>query len=116
MLKLLSQSASLSLVYLFISACAAVQIDFTSNPTPQTEQILKANATFTDFRNLYFFGTVPKADINVAKVCLDQEPLRLKTFSSLEDILFTTFSIGIYSPRTIKVWCADKSKPDTESN
>lgn len=116
MLKYFIQFAFILCGYMTLSSCAAVQVDFTKNVTPEIEQSLRAKATFTDYRNLYFFGTVPKADINVAKVCLDEDPLRVRTFSSLEDILFTTFSLGIYSPRTVEVWCGEKSVAETESN
>lgn len=90
---------------LTLISCSSVTIDLRGHDRPL------GPPSFVDFRNYYFFGLFNRAHVSVGKACLDQVPVRLKSYASTEDILFSLFSLGLYTPRTVKVWCEDPLPP-----
>lgn len=82
-------------------------IDFQDPNTEENKVLLSRPPSLSDYRSFYLFGLLPSRQISVGKACLDQVPLRVKSYISFEDALFTALSSGLYSPRSLEVWCKD---------
>jgi len=60
-----------------------------------------------DYYDYYLFGFVGDPTLNLQKMCVDQRPYGFVRVQSTEDVLLELMTIGIYSPRTVRVWCGD---------
>ena len=99
-------SRGLLLVFLFFSfGCSTVIVDI---QTPS--KALSSEPTFRDYRSYIFWGFLQTKHVSVGKACLGQTPLRLKSYASTEDILLSAVTLGIYTSRTVDVWCEEPSR------
>ncbi len=62
---------------------------------------------YIDYADYYFLGLMGKPVLNLQKICMDQKPYGFQRAKSPEDGIITLFTLGIYSPTTVKVWCGD---------
>jgi hypothetical protein len=62
---------------------------------------------YVDYVDYYFAGLAGNPELNLQKICMDQKPLGVQRMNSVEDGVITLFTLGIYSPATVKVWCGD---------
>jgi len=53
-----------------------------------------------------FWGLAGEHEIDVDRVCRGSRPARLQTQSTFTDGLAAAFTLGLYKPRTARVWCA----------
>ena len=63
--------------------------------------------TYEDYENYYLLGLVGNPAIALQTVCMDQKPYGVQRLKGVEDGLITAFTLGIYSPATVRVWCGD---------
>ena len=84
-------------------SCSSVTIDL-KNPT----DTLPKKPSFSDYRSFYFWGMLQTKHLSLAKACDSGEPIRIRSYASLEDVLVTTFTLGLYTSRTLDVWCQVK--------
>ncbi len=102
---------ALGCVLLLITACSSVTIDLKK---PIQEPLGKPS--FSDYRAFYFWGMLQTKHFSLNQACPNQIPLRIRSYASLEDVLVTTFTLGIYTSRTLDVWCTDSEPaPVSES-
>ena len=68
---------------------------------------IKPKPDFEDYVPGYFWSfKKSESQVDVAKVCsVGATPLKVRQGQSFEDILLITFTLGIYWPKTIQVWC-----------
>jgi hypothetical protein len=66
-----------------------------------------AKYSFEDYFDYYLFGFVGNPTLNLQKICVDQKPYGFVRVQSAEDVVFELMTLGIYSPRTVRVWCGD---------
>ena len=64
-------------------------------------------ATYEDYVDYYFLGFVGEPTLNLQKICMDQKPQGLQRIKSVEDGVINFFTMGIYTPATVRVWCGD---------
>lgn len=58
-------------------------------------------------RPIFFWGFVPaEGDLDVSAVCLGKKINQVSTTLTTGNFLATLFTVGIYSPRTVRVWCS----------
>ncbi|MDQ3231582.1 MAG: Bor family protein [Pseudobdellovibrionaceae bacterium] len=63
---------------------------------------------YSQRESFFMWGLAPDARIvNVKNVCGDKDPVQLQTQQTFVDGLLGGITLGIYSPRTAKVWCED---------
>lgn len=89
---------------LALSACAAV--------TVQPESIAKQSADTADYserKNYFFWGLAGEHRIDVTDIC-PQGPVQMQSIQTGVDGLLGVITLGIYAPRTARVWC-DSSEP-----
>jgi len=83
-----------------LSACSTVTI------TPQGRGAFNAPPTFEQRQNFYWWGLSPSArSVDVADICNGLTPVQLQTEDTFVDSLFAVLTLGIYRPRTARVWC-----------
>ena len=68
------------------------------------------NPTYEERKNYFLAGLIGDHRINVREVCGDREAVQLQSQDKLGDVLLRIFTIGIYSPRTARVWCQRGAK------
>ena len=67
----------------------------------------KEKPAYEDYVDYYVFGFVGNPALDLQKICVDQKPYGLQRVKTWEDGLITVFTVGIYSPATVRVWCGD---------
>lgn len=61
--------------------------------------------TYEDYFDYYFLGLKGDNMVSLNQVCLTEKPLAVEYLYSVEDIVISAFALGIYTPRTLRVWC-----------
>ena len=65
------------------------------------------DATFESSKPFFFFGLIgPTYDVYVDQICLGKGIDQVSTVYTGHDLLASIFSLGIYVPRTVRVWCS----------
>ena len=82
-----------------LAACSSVTIRDKGNAKLSTEP------TWSQSESFYFWGLAGTANVDVKQVCGTQKPTQLQTQATITDSLLTFITLGIYAPRTAKVWC-----------
>lgn len=102
------KSLIMSVVILGLSACSAVTI--------QPHPIAKINSkpNYQDSRPFYLWGLVGEQRVNVKKICTGNEVVQMQSQQTFGDGALSLITLGIYSPHTIKVWCAEQQRGETK--
>lgn len=53
----------------------------------------------------YFWGLSGAHRLDVNAICGDKKPVQMQTQATVENMLLTLVTLGIYAPHTAKVWC-----------
>lgn len=88
---------------LFLGGCSTVTV------TPSGKAKTSISPTYEESKSFYLFGLIGEQEVDVTKYCQGQEPQQMQTQSTFLDSFLGIITIGIYSPRTLKVWCGKKS-------
>ena len=97
MRKILSTTL-LSLI-ITLSGCAAVTV------TESGESNFKYHPDYSESKNFYLWGFVGEHRIDVTTICTKTPVTQMHTKVSSWDVFYTVITLGIYLPRTAKVWC-----------
>lgn len=89
----------LSLVVLLMSSCSTVTISNRENYKTSTEPNFERSYPF------FMWGLAGEKEVNVADICQGKSPKQMQTQMTFIDGLLTGITLGIYAPRTVKVWC-----------
>jgi hypothetical protein len=93
--------APLLLSLLLTSAgCANVTI------SPQGQPHIATAPTFEERRDFFLWGLIGEHTVDVSAVCRGTAPLQLQTQMTTTDALLTIITLGIYAPRTARIWCS----------
>jgi len=86
-------------VCLLLSACESVTIR--TDNLRETSDIPSYQKSF----NYWWWGLKGEHDINVREICTGNSVTQLQSIASFSDAAFTMFTLGIYSPRSARIWC-----------
>jgi len=87
------------LVFLAFSyGCSTVTI------IPDGNAQLYGDPTYED-RKLYIFGA-GEHHIFVNEICIGRKVLQMQAVFTFTDRLFAIITLGIYTPRSVLIWCA----------
>lgn len=93
---------TLALALALIAASGCSTIEFVRNPGMRTN----AEPVYSSSKEFFFWGLAgPKHDIYVDRICLGKEVDQVATTYTPSDFLLNLITVGIYSPRTVQVWC-----------
>ena len=84
---------------MLLASCATVTI----HPTPH--QKLTAAPSHTQSLDFFFWGLVGEHHVDVKQICNDAKVIQMQSQRKFADNLLSFVTLGIYSPRTINVWC-----------
>jgi hypothetical protein len=63
--------------------------------------------SYVDYTDYYLGGIIGGGDFNLQKICVDQKPYGFQRYISPEDVVIRTFTLQIYTPATLRVWCGN---------
>lgn len=89
----------ISMSVLFFMGCSTVTI------SPQGKAKLATNPTYESSKSFFLGGLVGEEDFDITKPCNSKMPIQVQTQTTFVDSLLTLVTIGIYAPRTVRVWC-----------
>jgi len=70
---------------------------------------LTSKPTYEESLNYYFWGASHPHHIEIQKVCNGQPAIQIQSRFDPMDVLLGVITIGIYTPRTAKIWCGEKT-------
>lgn len=86
---------------LLLSACSSIQRYHELTPKP---------VNYTDYEPSYFWTFVARQTIKDEEACSPLQTAQTRRYHSTEDILIWGFTLGIYSPRSVQIWCIEETK------
>ena len=91
------------LILTFLTACQTVTI----RPGGGSSEP-KSKANYEQVHDFFLWGLIGEKYINVSSICPKRQIKQIQTQSSFWNRVVYTVTLGIYSPRTAKVWCGGK--------
>lgn len=98
-----------------VAACTALALSACAAVTVQPEQITKQSADTADYserKNYFFWGLAGEHRIDVTEIC-PAGPVQMQSIQTGVDGLLGVITLGIYAPRTARVWC---EQADTQAS
>ncbi len=93
--------------FMLIFACFAG----CSSVTVRTDALEKTR-TPPDYQQRYdywWWGLEGTHSVNVREVCRGSEVAQMQSVATIPDVLWAVATLGIYIPRTARVWCGGKT-------
>ena len=91
----------LCLFCLFAAGCVSAKVSLNSKFN------VDEPPAYTDYVDYYFWGLAGDPALNLQKICYDQKAYGVQRVNTWEDGIITFFTLGIYAPATVRVWCGD---------
>ncbi len=93
--------AAAVLAFALLSSCSSTTV--IRQPSARTY----AEPTYEDSKEFFLFGLLgPRHSYNTDELCLGKDADQIQTVYADTDVLTGIFTLGIYVPRTMRVWCA----------
>ena len=89
-------------VALVLQGCAVVTISKDGGGK------ISSAATYEDSKSYFMWGLVGDHTIDVKEVCQGSDAQQMQSVNTVQNVLFGLVTLGIYSPRTSRVWCQEK--------
>ena len=87
-----------------LSGCAAVTI------TQSGESDFQYRPQYEESKYFFFWGLIGEHHINVKEICQEKPVKQMQTKYSGWDVLWGSLTLGLYLPRTAKVWCRQETQ------
>lgn len=88
------------LLLIAASGCASI----VSPRKPETRTF--APPTYSSSRALFFWGLLEgQPDLALSEICLGKDADQVTFVTTPVDAIETLVTLGLYSPRTVRVWC-----------
>jgi len=65
----------------------------------------KNTTSFTHYSHYLLFGLIGLDTLDEGKLCQNQDLVRVENYFTVEDILFMLTTVGLYTPKSTKIWC-----------
>ncbi|GHA03141.1 hypothetical protein GCM10008090_10130 [Arenicella chitinivorans] len=85
----------------FITACSTVTI------RPNGGDKDNSPPDYLDSKPFYFGGPIGKHKVDVNEACEGSDVTQMQTVTTSSDWFLSLLTLGIYTPRTAKVWCKE---------
>ncbi len=96
--------ALIPILFLVLSGCAPVTI------TQSGQSDFQLRPDYEESKYFFFWGLIGEHHIDVKEICQDKPVKQMQTKYSSWDVLWGGLSLGLYLPRTAKVWCQSENK------
>lgn len=87
------------LAALYLSACATATI------RPDGGTRVGGKPAYQETKNYFFWGLKGEHEIDVAAICKEKGVEQMQSQMTFVNGLLSAITLGIYAPRTAKVWC-----------
>ena len=94
-----TRTVILVLIIANLCACSSVTI------RPQGGKKDQSEPSYLDSKPFYFWGLKGEHKVDVNEVCDGAEVSQMQTIVTGSDYILGLFTLFIYAPRTVKVWC-----------
>ena len=98
------KTTGIILLALLLSACSTITVRTDNEHEAQRSPDYQERFTF------WWWGLKGEYTINVREVCVGKPVEQMQTVHDIVDVAGTLFTLGIYSPRTARVWCQQPAK------
>lgn len=89
-------------VLLLLSTASCSSVLFVRNPESRT----LTDPVYTSSKEFFFWGLAgPKHDVYADRICLGKEVDQIATTYTPSDFFLNLVTLGIYSPRSVQIWC-----------
>lgn len=85
-----------------VSACSTVTVRPYGGPKDRSQ------ADYIDSKPFYLGGPIGKHKVDVNEACEGKEVTQMQTLTTSSDWFLSIITLGIYTPRTAKVWCEEE--------
>lgn len=89
-------------VFLSLTACASVTM------RPYGGEKVTTKPSFQVTKTYYWWGLKGEHTIETEKVCDKRRVLQMQSITTLSNWALQVITLGIYAPRTAKVWCEEE--------
>jgi hypothetical protein len=86
-----------------LAACSTVTM------RPKGTAKLSSDPSYSDSKPFFLFGLIGEHSVDVKNVCGTRPVTQTQTQDTVGDTLLAIVTIGIYTPRTAKIWCENNS-------
>ena len=91
-----------SLVVLLASSCSQVTLK------RQGKRTITRKPDYSATKSFYVYGLIGEHTVDGKEVCRGRSPVQMQAVDTFVNRVLTYVTLGIYSPRTVKVWCPKK--------
>jgi hypothetical protein len=98
-MKRIAALMSIALLMVALSACSTITIRDKGTGKMATEPSWEESQSF------FIYGLVGKHHVDVKQICGAKPARQMQAQTTFVDGLLGFITIGIYTPRTAKVWC-----------
>lgn len=92
----------IALLTVLLNACSSVTM------RPYGGEKDTSKPTYQSSKDYYWWGLKNEYEINTTDICQGRRVMQMQSVSTLSDWLLQTLTLGIYFPRTAKVWCEER--------
>ncbi len=100
--KVYQKIGTVLLLAITISACSTVTI------RPYGGAKDRSQADYIDSKAFYLGGPIGKHKVDVNEACEGREVTQMQTVTTSSDWFLSIITLGVYTPRTAKVWCEEE--------
>jgi len=83
----------------YLAGCASATI------RPDGDTRLGGKPTYQETKSYFFWGLSGEHEIDVVEVCRGKSVAQMQSQYTFVDGLLTFITLGIYAPKTARVWC-----------
>lgn len=87
---------------LTLSGCAAVTITESGNAD------FRYRPHFEETKHFFLWGLIGEHTVNTQQICGQRQVVQMQSKFTAKDVLFAGVTLGLYLPRTARVWCKRK--------
>lgn len=84
-----------------LTACSSVTIRTDGGPETTAEP------TFQKRFSYWWWGLSGEHTVNVREICQGRKVEQMQAVGSVVDVMATLLTLGVYIPRTARVWCEE---------
>lgn len=89
------------LAAVMLTGCASVTV------RPEGGAKLSSEPTYNASKNYFFWGLKGEHTIDVQEICAGKGVDQLQSQKTFKDGFLGAITLGIYAPKTAKVWCKE---------
>lgn len=89
---------------LLFSGCAAVTITESGNAD------MRYRPHYEDTKHFFLWGLFGEHTVNTQQICGARPVVQMQSKFLAKDVLYAGLTLGLYLPRTAKVWCQRKEE------